>query len=229
MSNKNNYLNEEIIRKKKKRLRKESMDEIVSQNLGWFPRNPPRIELILSVRDYPYVYQMLKFNHEIFDAYFKKLPERSFILDGIEYKLFDPEGEINNNESWMNISEKGRYPASIIIKLDGTIYTVFKLNGKGEEIVKIKADWLQSLLSQLFEVIIEIYSKMSYSGDKLYNVHIVNFLNCKILEGYPGKLYSSEVSEKYFENLVIHNDHSPLFLSNNLFNRLRRLFSFTPD
>lgn len=229
MSNENNHLKEEIIRKKKKRLRKESMDEIVSQNLGWFQGNPPRIELILGVRDYPYEDQKLKFDHIIFDAFFKKLPERSFILDGNEYRLFDPEGEIDNNKSWMNISEKGRYPASIIIKLDGTIYVVIKLNGNGEEIVRINTDWLQSLLIQLFEMIIEIYSKMSYSGDKLYNAHIVNILNCKISEGDPSNLYSSEVSDRYFENLVIHKDHSPHFLSNNLFNRLRRLFSFKPD
>ena len=60
MSDRNSYLREEIIQKRKKISRKESVDEIISQYSGWFP-DSPRIELVLSARDYPYVYNELKF------------------------------------------------------------------------------------------------------------------------------------------------------------------------
>jgi hypothetical protein len=228
MSDRNSYLKEEIIQKRKERSRKESVDEIISQYSGWF-QDSPRIELVLSARDYPYVYNELKFDQRIFDTYFKKLPEISFLLDGFEDKLIDPEGEINNNSSWMNISEGSRYPISIIIKLDGTIYIVIKLNEKGEEGVIINTDWLQCLLTRLFEEIIEIYSNMNYSGDKMVQVRIVNFQNCKISVGHSKSLYSSNVSENLVvEDFVFHRDH-PSHFPNNVFNRLRHLFSFTPD
>ncbi|KKN05448.1 hypothetical protein LCGC14_1087200 [marine sediment metagenome] len=228
MSDRNSYSREEIIRKKKGRSRKESMDEIISQYSGWF-QDSPRIELVLSARDYPYYYNELKFNQRIFDTYFKKLPERSFLLDGFEYKLFDPKGEINNNSSWTNLSKGSRYPISIIIKLDGTIYIVIKLNEKREEGVIINTDWLQCLLTHLFEEIIEIYSNMNYSGDKRVQVRIVNFQNCKISVGYSRKLYSSKVSENLVvKDFVFHHDH-PSNFPNNIFNYLKRLFSFTSD
>ncbi len=228
MSDRNSYFREEMIQKKKERSRKESVDEIISQNSGIF-KDSPRIELVLSARNYPYVYNELKFAHHIFDSYFKKFPEKSFLLDGSEYKLFDPEGEFNNNSFWMNISERSRYPISIIIKLDGTIYIIIKLIEKEEEEIIINIDWLQGLLTRLFEEIIEMYSNMNYSGDKMVQVRIVNFQNCKISVGYPRKLYSSKISENLvIEDLIFHRDH-PSYFPNNVFNALRRLFSFIPD
>lgn len=226
MSNRNSYLREERIQKRKERSRKESVDEIISQYSGWF-QDSPKIELVLSARDYPYVYNDLKFDQCIFDTHFKKLLKRSFLLDGFEYKLFDPEGEINNNTSWMNKSEGSKYPISIIIKLDGTIYIVIKLNEKGEEGVIINTDWLQCLLTRLFEEIIEIYSNMNYSGDKMVQVRIINFQNCKISIGHSRKLYSSKVSENLVvKDFVFHRDH-PSHFPNNVFNELRHLFSFS--
>ena len=228
MSDRNSYLREEIIRRRKERSREESVDEIISQYSGWF-QDSPKIELVLSARDYPYVYNKLEFDQHTFDTNFKKFPERSFLLDGFEYKLFDPEGEINNNTSWINISEGSRYPISIVIKLDGTIYLVIKLNEKVEEGVIIKTDWLQCLLTRLFEEIIEIYSNMNYSGDKMVQVRIVNFQNCKISIGHSRKLYLSKVSENLVvRDFVFHRDHPPHF-PNNVFNYLRGLFSFTTD
>jgi len=228
MSDRNSYLRERIIQESKERSRKESVNEIISQYSGWF-QDSPRIELVLSARDYPYVDNDLKFDKHIFDTNFKKLPERSFLLDGFEYKLFDPEGEINNDTSWMNISEGNRYPISIIIKLDGTIYLVIKLNERGEEGVIINTDWLSCLLTRLFEEIIEIYSNINYSGDKMVQIRIVNFQNCKISIGHSRKLYSSNVSENLVvKDFVFHRDH-PSHFPNNVFNELRHLFSFTPD
>ena len=150
-------------------------------------------------------------------------------MDGFEYERFDPEGEINNNSSWMNISEGNRYPINIIIKLDGTIYFVIKWDEKGEESVIINTDWLQCVLTRLFEEIIEIYSNMNYSGDKMVQVRIVNFQNCKISVGHSRKLYSSKASENLVvEGFVFHRDH-PSNFPNKVFNKLRLLFSFTPD
>ncbi len=67
ISRKNNeYVREHLLKKKKRKLREESINDVIQNYFGWFKNKYINLRIIFSPKDYPHTHERLDFKNYIF-------------------------------------------------------------------------------------------------------------------------------------------------------------------
>lgn len=233
----NEYVREHLLKKKKRKLREESINDVIQNNFSWFKNNNINLRIIFSPKDYPHTYERLDFNEWEFNDFFKRLINFRYthnkISDSIQF--FDPTGEQMDwtqldhppiPDFWMDITRTDDIENSIIIKNDGVIYFNSSQNYNYEDKSVLDLKKLHTNLQLLMNQIIpKIYEKMNYNKKLSIDIECFGINDCCLLERSDPPIYKEPRNQtmKFKKSYVLHLEN-PIKIHLNIIRDIRVYF-----
>jgi len=230
-------LRDHLIKEKKERLRKKSVEAIVQENINIFEEKGFTLRAVISPADYPYDEQ-LDFNPYKFNNFFNQLINRNYSLNKENQSIFffDLKGSIIDYsaflnpiipDKWMSERKSDRFN-NIMIKDDGVILFITSQNVVIDNKVKLDLDYLSIHLEIFFSQIIpEIYENMNYDGRLNIKIECLGLNDCYIQNGeHPENIKLPRDTSSKFSKSYILNLQNPITISSIIIPGIRRLFEF---
>jgi len=238
VNNKNkSYLRDYIIKGKKEKLRRKSVEAIIQENFKISEEEGVTLRAVISPADYPYDEQ-LDFNPFEFKNFFNQLINRiySFNKENQSAFFFDPQGSIIDYsaflipihpDKWMSERKSDRFN-NIMIKQDGVILFITSQNVLIDNKVILDLKHLSRHLEILFtQIIPEIYEKMNYEDRLNIDIDCFGLSDSYLQIGeYPENVKLPRDTSSIFSQSYILNLQNPIKISDIIILDIRRLFEF---
>lgn len=232
-----NYLKDYLIKEKKERLRKKSVEAIIQENINNSEEKGFTLRAVISPADYPYDEQ-LDFNPFEFNDFFNQLLNRNYSLNNEDQSIifFDPQGSIIDYsaflhptipDKWMSLRKRNRFN-NIMIKQDGVILFITSQNVVIDNKVILDLDHL-SIHLEIFcsQIIPEIYENMNYEDRLNIKIECLGLGDCYLQNGdHPKSIKLLRDTSSIFSKSYILNLQNPITISGIIILDLRRLFEF---
>lgn len=235
--NNKNDIRDYLIKEKKERLRKKSVEAIIQENINNSEEKGFTLRAVISPADYPYDEQ-LDFNPFEFNNFFNQLLNRNYSLNDENQSIlfFDPQGSITDYsvflhpiipDEWMSLRKRNRFN-NIMIKQDGVIWFITSQNVVIENKVILDLDHLSIHLERFFSQIIPvIYENMNYDDRLNINIECLGLGDCYLQNGdHPENTKLPRDTSSIFSKSYILNLQNPITISDKIIIDLRRLFEF---
>lgn len=237
MNNNKSFLRDYLIKRKKEKLRRKSVEAIIQEDFKISEEEGVTLRAVISPADYPYDEQ-LDFNPFEFNNFFNQLIYRSYSLNKESQSafFFDPNGSIIDYsaflhpiipEKWMSERKSDRFN-NIMIKNDGVILFITSQNVLLNDKFILNLNHLSNYLEILFSQIIpKIYNQMNYE-DRL-NIDVDFFgLSLSYLQNgdNPEDFKLPRDTSSIFSHSYILNLQNPIKINNIIILDIRRLFEF---
>lgn len=232
-----NDLKDHLIKEKKERLRKKSVEAIIQENIDNSEEKGFTLRAVISSADYPYDEQ-LDFNPFEFNNFFNQLLNRNYSLNNEDQSIifFDPQGSVIDYsaflhpiipDKWMNLRKRNRFN-NIMIKQDGVILFITSQNIVIDNKVILDLDHLSIHLEIFFSQIIpKIYENMNYDNRLNINIECLGLSDCYLQNGdHPENTKLPRDKSSIFNRFYILNLQNPITISDIIILDLRRLFEF---
>ena len=235
--NNKNDLKDYLIKEKKERLRKNSVEAIIQENFNISEEKGFTLRAVISPADYPYNEQ-LDFNLYEFNNFFNQLLNRNYNLNNENQSIifFDPQGSIMDYsaflypiipDKWMSLRKRNRFN-NIMIKQDGVILFITSQNVVIDNKVILDLDHLSVHLEIFFSQIIpEIYENMNYDDRLNISIECLGLSDCYLQNGdHPENTKLPRDTSIIFSRSYILNLQNLITISDIIILDLRRLFEF---
>ena len=235
--NNKNDLKDYLIKEKKERLRKKSVEAIIQENLNNSEEKCFTLRAVISPADYP-CDEQLDFNPNVFNNFFNQLLNRNYSLNNKNQSIifFDPQGSTIDYsaflypiipDKWMSLRKRNRFN-NIMIKQDGVILFTTSQNVVIDNKVMLNLDHLSIHLEIFFSQIIpEIYENMNYDDRLNINIECLGLSDCYLQNGdHPENTKLPRDTSSIFSKSYILNLQNPIRISYIIIRDLRRLFEF---